>query len=55
MFKLDRCRVNCDTKACWNACEDYLKEKIDRSKFVNDIRKELVKKRIKNHKYSKIS
>ncbi|MFO7795080.1 MAG: hypothetical protein ACQERB_11345 [Promethearchaeati archaeon] len=55
MFKLDKCRVNCDTKACWNACEDYLKEKIDRSKYVNDIRKELLQKRREKHKYSKIS
>lgn len=55
MVEINKCKIKCNTEACWNECEDYLKDKIKRSKFVNNIREELMKKRREKHDFSKIS
>ena len=39
-----------DDYFCWNACEDKLRECIDRNKFVKDIRNKLAKKKFKKIK-----
>ncbi|TXT63982.1 MAG: hypothetical protein BAJALOKI3v1_280020 [Promethearchaeota archaeon] len=55
MVEIDKCKIRCNTEGCWKECEDYLKEKINRSKYVKDVREHLMKKRREKHKFSKIS
>jgi hypothetical protein len=45
MSETFRCNTVCSIQACWNDCEDSLKEKINRSKFVNKIRNKLMEKK----------
>ncbi|MBD3211467.1 MAG: hypothetical protein GF311_02580 [Candidatus Lokiarchaeota archaeon] len=45
MSETYRCNTGCSSHACWNDCEDSLKEKINRSKFVNKIRNKLMEKK----------
>lgn len=41
--------IACDIEkyVCWNGCDDKLHDCIERSKFVKDIRKKLIKKKYK--------
>ncbi len=39
----------CDDKFCWNDCEGEIKKCIRKSEYVQNIRKDLLKKRYNKH------
>lgn len=55
MVDLEKCHIRCNSEKCWTVCENYLKEKIHRSSFIKNIRKELIEKRFKKQDLSEIA